>query len=66
MFERANAAGYDGTGLGLAICRDIVERHGGTIRATTPPAGSGTCIELTLPTTDVAFDRATASTFNRA
>ena len=65
-FERANAAGYDGTGLGLAICRDIVERHGGTIRATTPPAGSGTCIELTLPTTDVAFDRATASTFNRA
>jgi signal transduction histidine kinase len=60
-FERANTGDYDGTGLGLAICRHIVVRHGGTIAVANPPAGSGTCIELTLPMTDSAFDRATAS-----
>jgi signal transduction histidine kinase len=57
-FERARATEYEGTGLGLAICRHIVERHGGTIGVTTPPGGAGTCIELTLPMTDEAFDRA--------
>ena len=59
-FERAHGAAYDGTGLGLAICRHIVERHGGRIGVAAPPEGSGTCIELTLPMTDGAFDRATA------
>lgn len=59
-FERARATEYEGTGLGLAICRHIVERHGGTIAATTPPPGFGTCIELTLPMTGEAFERATA------
>jgi signal transduction histidine kinase len=58
-FERARATEYDGTGLGLAICRHIVERHGGTIGVAARPAGAGTCIELTLPRTDDAFDRAT-------
>jgi signal transduction histidine kinase len=57
-FERAHATEYDGTGLGLAICRHIVERHGGTIGVASRPAGAGTCIELTLPRTDHAFDRA--------
>jgi signal transduction histidine kinase len=61
-FERARANEYEGTGLGLAICRHIVERHGGTIGVTTPPSGAGTCIELTLPMTDGAFDRATTRT----
>jgi signal transduction histidine kinase len=61
-FERARATEYDGTGLGLAICRHIVERHGGTIGVVTPPSGTGTCIELTLPMTDEAFDRATTRT----
>jgi signal transduction histidine kinase len=58
-FERARANEYEGTGLGLAICRHIVERHGGTIGVSTPPEGSGTCIELTLPMTGEAFERAT-------
>jgi hypothetical protein len=28
-----------------------------------PPTGLGTCIELTLPMTDVAFDRATTRAY---
>jgi signal transduction histidine kinase len=61
-FERAHAGEYSGTGLGLAICRHIVERHGGTIGVVSPPGDRGTCIELTLPLTQTAFDRATNST----
>jgi signal transduction histidine kinase len=61
-FERARAVEYDGTGLGLAICKHIVERHGGTIAVTGPPTGLGTCIELTLPMSDEAFDRARTRT----
>lgn len=36
-----------GMGLGLSICQTIVEAHGGTIRAITPPEG-GTCFRFTL------------------
>ena len=34
-FHRApqHATAYAGTGLGLAICRQVIERHGGTITA---------------------------------
>jgi len=36
-----------GTGLGLSIVRAIIEAHGGTITAASPP-GSGACFEILL------------------
>jgi signal transduction histidine kinase len=47
-FERAHAQDYSGTGLGLAICRQIVERHGGTISVTSGDEG-GSEFRFTLP-----------------
>lgn len=40
--------GSSGSGLGLAIVRDLVEAHGGQIRAESEP-GQGTRMRLTLP-----------------
>jgi two-component system sensor histidine kinase CiaH len=48
-FWRAPDAPSGGAGLGLSIARWIVERHGGTIEAKSPP-GSGALFEVSLPT----------------
>lgn len=40
---------YEGSGVGLAICHKIIERHGGSIRATGQP-GNGAVFSFTLPT----------------
>jgi signal transduction histidine kinase len=48
IFDPHYTTKVKGTGLGLAIARQIVEEHGGRIRAESVP-GAGTCVRIFLP-----------------
>ncbi len=48
-FHRVLGTGVDGCGLGLAIVREIVLRHGGSIRLLAVPGKQGTLAQVTLP-----------------
>ncbi len=49
VFQRLHGRNvYEGTGVGLAVCRKIVERHDGTITASSPHA-AGARFEVVLP-----------------
>jgi signal transduction histidine kinase len=57
MFERLHSrAQYAGSGIGLAISRRIVERHGGTIAASSTP-GEGATFQFSLPVTHATYRR---------
>ena len=48
-FRQARAGAQQGLGLGLAIVRQLVELHGGTVRAESPGEGRGSRFTVTLP-----------------
>jgi signal transduction histidine kinase len=48
IFEPFFTTSSTGTGLGLAICREVVERHGGSIELL-PPSGAGASFRIRLP-----------------
>ena len=48
IFEPLFTNKKEGVGLGLSLCRELVTRHGGTIKAKSLP-NKGTTIEIELP-----------------
>ncbi len=49
VFEPLFTGRSNGTGLGLTICRQIIERHGGTIDLVDSPQGAAFLIQLPRP-----------------
>jgi PAS domain S-box-containing protein len=47
--DTSTTRAYGGLGLGLAICKQLVELHGGTIRAASQGEGKGATFSVQLP-----------------
>jgi len=47
--DSSTTRSHGGLGLGLAICRQLVELHGGSIRASSPGEGHGSTFSVELP-----------------
>jgi len=47
-YTTIGTTGEEGTGFGLKLCRELIERHGGTIRAESVPC-KGSTFTLSLP-----------------
>jgi light-regulated signal transduction histidine kinase (bacteriophytochrome) len=52
--QTPEAPGSQGSGLGLSLCRQVIERHHGTIQAESSE-GQGTTIRFTLPVATARF-----------
>jgi len=55
FYRGDNALASSGSGLGRAIVREIVQRHGGRVRAANRDP-SGAAIEVELPAADISED----------
>jgi len=53
-FEQGSSHGSMGMGLGLSICKALVELHGGSISASSPGLGMGSCFRVELPFQNLA------------
>ena len=47
--DGSSTRAHGGLGLGLAICKQLVELHGGSIRAASPGEGQGSTFSVDLP-----------------
>jgi PAS domain S-box-containing protein len=56
QFDSSSRRRHGGLGLGLSIVRQLVELHGGTVKAESPGAGAGTTFKVMLPVTSLPPD----------
>ena len=58
--DSSTTRAFGGLGLGLAICKQLVELHGGTIRAASQGEGKGATFSVHLPVVDCSVGRSSA------
>ena len=56
FFRANNSRNYEGSGIGLAIVRNLVERHGGRVRAESEGLGHGSTFGFSIPRARASSD----------